>query len=228
MDLIDTLFSFFEFLGEVDFALVFSVFGIGFGIFWLVVIGWAWNDAVNRYKSKGVAILIVILLLVFNIFGLFIYLIVRPRFTTEEEYWDGLERRFLKYEAQGLGDCPNCGAEVQPSYIHCPECGKKLRVKCKSCDMYLERSWKVCPFCGERRREDKKAEVKEIKKMKSSNIKTGPNKKILMWGKKIDKFVRDIGAWYNNLVFGPNQEKKVKGSDAKKITSEDGNKSKKK
>lgn len=183
-------FGFFEFLGNINFGVVLSVFGVGLLLFWIVVIGWAWGDAMERYESVGAAVLIVILLLIFNIFGLLIYLIVRPRFTREEEYWDNLERRFLRYEAQGLGDCPRCGAEVQPSYVYCPDCGKALRVKCKSCDMYLERSWKVCPFCGERLKKDKKSEIVQLE---TTNIKTKASRTILEWGKKIDGFIRRVG-----------------------------------
>jgi RNA polymerase subunit RPABC4/transcription elongation factor Spt4 len=160
-----------------------------------VVIGWAWTDAAERYRSKGAAFMIVILLLLINIFGLIIYLIIRPKFTRDEEYWNDLEKRFLKYEAQGIGDCPHCGDEVQPSFIHCPNCGKSLRVKCKSCEMYLEPEWKVCPFCGKRQ----KSEKKEIKTAPVSNIDTLPNRKILKWGKQIDRFFKGIKKSLSNL-----------------------------
>jgi RNA polymerase subunit RPABC4/transcription elongation factor Spt4 len=177
---------------------------------------WAWSDAVERYKSVGVALLVVFLLLVFNIFGLLIYFIIRPRFTREEEYWDDLERRFLKYEAQGLGDCPRCGAEIQPSYVYCPECGKALRIKCKNCDMYLERSWKICPFCGESQRKDKK---NEIKNPKVTNIKTESNKKILRWGKKIDKFIRSVGRVVNDFGRRSDSDKNLSESKSSKTQS---------
>lgn len=190
MDFVDTLFGFFEFLGQVNFSVIFSVFGVGLAMFWIVIIGWTWSDALARYRSRGAALMIVILLVVFNIFGLLIYLVIRPRYTLEDEYWEDLERRFLRYEAQGLGDCPHCGTEVQPSYIYCTNCGKSLRVKCKECEMYLEPSWKVCPFCGKRQ---KVARKKQIKGPEVSNIDTIPNVGILRFGKRIDEFFRRIG-----------------------------------
>ncbi|MFH1547521.1 MAG: zinc ribbon domain-containing protein, partial [bacterium] len=112
---------------------------------------------------------------------------------------------------QGIGDCPHCGYEVQPSFIHCPDCGKSLRVKCKSCEMYLEPEWKICPFCGARQR----AEKKEIKAPAISNIDTLPNKKILQWGRKIDSFFKGINS-------------KIKEVSAPKKKSENNKKSKKK
>lgn len=203
MDIVESFFSLVEFLGNIDFSIVFSVFGVGLFLFWIVVIGWAWSDAVERYRSKGAAFMIVILLLLINIFGLIIYIIIRPKLTKEEEYWNDLEKRFLKYEAQGIGDCPHCGYEVQPSFIYCPSCGKSLRVKCKSCEMYLEPDWKICPFCGKRQRSEKK----EIKVSPVSNIDTLPNKKILQWGKRIDVFFKSFKKKYNDITLKLDKEK---------------------
>lgn len=210
MGLLESVFTFIEFLGQVNFGVVFSVFGVGLLLFWIVVIGWAWSDSLERYRSRGAALMIVILLLVLNLFGLLIYLVIRPRYTLEEEYWDNLEKRFLKYEAQGIGDCPHCGEEVQPSFIHCPSCGKSLRVKCKNCDMYLEPDWKICPFCGK----SQKSEKKEIKTAPVTNIDTVPSKRILKWGKSIDKAFR---SWVEKLKqIGSSSPKKAKKSKRKK------------
>ncbi|MEA3356911.1 MAG: zinc ribbon domain-containing protein [Patescibacteria group bacterium] len=140
------------FLEILDFGLIFNILAIGFMVFWLVVIGWVWTDASERFDSYFRVILSVVFVVVFNVFGLLIYLIVRPRMTREDIYWSDLERRFLKYEAAGLEDCPKCGYETQPSYINCPNCGYGLRVMCKACDVYLEPGWKYCPFCGARQK----------------------------------------------------------------------------
>jgi len=196
MDIVESVFSFIEFLGKVDFSIVFSVFGVGLLLFWIVVIGWVWSDALERYRSKGAALMIVILLITINIFGLVIYFIIRPRYTLDEEYWENLEKRFLKYEAQGLGDCPHCGEEVQPSFIFCRNCGRRLRVKCKECEMYLEPDWKVCPFCGTNQRKKKET----IKTSPVNNIDTLPNQKILQWGRKIDVFFKDVKKRYLDMT----------------------------
>jgi hypothetical protein len=137
------------FLEDLDFLMVFRVFGLGLFVFWLVVIGWAAIDASERLESKWLRLLSVLLVILIPIFGLLIYLTVRPRETLEEAKWTGAERRYLKFETAGLYDCPSCGYEVFPNHIFCPNCGYELRFKCESCDVYLEPEWNTCPYCGE-------------------------------------------------------------------------------
>lgn len=144
----DAILNTVSYLEDVDFALVFQAIGIGFMLFWLVVLGWVAFDAAERFSSIWARILSFILVLMFPIFGLFIYLIIRPKATREEEKWFDLEHRFLKFEAEGLEDCPGCGFELMPNFIYCPDCGYELRKKCESCEVYLDPYWGVCPFCG--------------------------------------------------------------------------------
>ncbi len=144
--------GFLSFLEGVDFTLVLRVFLIGFVVFWLVVVGWVIADAFERTKSIFAVFFYALIVLVFNIMGLVIYLLIRPKATSDEAYWADLERRYLKFETAGLGDCPSCGEEIQPNFIFCPSCGYHLRVKCPSCGVFLEPSWNVCPFCSHRMR----------------------------------------------------------------------------
>jgi hypothetical protein len=82
--------------------------------------------------------------------------------------------------------------------------------------MYLERSWKICPFCGESQRKDKK---NEIKNPKVTNIKTESNKKILRWGKKIDKFIRSVGRVVNDFGRRSDSDKNLSESKSSKTQS---------
>ncbi len=143
--------SFLDWIRGVDFATIFQLVGIGFLLFWVVVIGWVISDSRDRFSSKWLQALAVAVVILLPLFGLLIYFIVRPRITTEDEEMATLEKRYLKFEAAGLGDCPTCGYELMPNFVFCPECGRELRYKCDSCDIYLEPSWKTCPFCGTKR-----------------------------------------------------------------------------
>lgn len=140
--------SFMGWLQGVDFAAVFRALGLGFLIFWIVIIGWVLSDARERFPSLWMQLLMVALVVALPVFGLFIYFIVRPKSTTEETSLLDLERRYLKFEASGLSDCPSCGLELQPNFVFCPQCGREIRVKCNSCEVYLEPQWRACPFCG--------------------------------------------------------------------------------
>jgi ribosomal protein L32 len=137
------------FLEDLDFMVVFRLFGLGLFVFWLVVVGWAAIDATERLESKWMRLLAVLLVILLPLFGLLIYLTVRPRETREEAKWTNAERRYLKFETAGLYDCPSCGYEVFPNHIFCPRCGYELRFKCESCEVYLESEWNTCPYCGE-------------------------------------------------------------------------------
>jgi hypothetical protein len=193
------------FVEELDFALFTQILGIGFIVFWLFVVGWVWFDASERYKSIWPRFLAIFLTLILNIFGFIIYLIIRPKVTIEESYWMDLERKYLKFEAAGLEDCPRCGEEVLPNFIHCPNCGKELRVKCKGCDIYLEPDWNVCPFCGVKQRDVKVVEAKNAGKKRKKK------------GKKRVPFAKKIALGYDGVIrFVGNLagKRKKKASDA--------------
>lgn len=147
----DAILSTVTWLEDVDFAIVFRGMGIGLVLFWFVIVGWVAIDASDRFRSVWPRILSVALVLFVPLFGLLIYLVVRPKMTIEEEKWTALERRYLNFETAGLDDCPVCGYELMPNFVYCPSCGEELRVKCESCDIFLEPDWYTCPFCGEDR-----------------------------------------------------------------------------
>ncbi len=196
------------FIEELDFALFTQILGIGFIVFWLFVVGWVWFDASERYKSIWPRFLAIFLTLILNIFGFIIYLIIRPKVTIEESYWMDLERKYLKFEAAGLEDCPRCGEEVLPNFIHCPNCGKELRVKCKGCDIYLEPDWNVCPFCGVKQRDVKVVEAKNGGKRRKKK------------GKKRVPFAKKVALGYDGIIkfvgnLAGKRKKKTSDADAK-------------
>jgi uncharacterized protein (UPF0212 family) len=162
MDFEKFLLDFLEAVGKIDFSSVWKYLLIGFGIFWFAIIWWVWFDASERTTKVWAKIASVVLVTVFNIFGLIIYLVVRPDQTIEGTYWEDLERRYMKYETSELGDCPQCGAQLYPGFVYCSNCGYELKVKCDKCDVYVDRNYKHCPFCGSQLRE-RAVKEKEMK-----------------------------------------------------------------
>ncbi len=137
-----------ENIGDIDFNTVMSFLGMFFIFFWIVVLGWVWVDAGERTTNRTFRIVSVLLVGIFNILGLIIYLIVRPRQTIQEVYWADLERRYLKYETTELGDCKKCGFQLQPGFVSCPSCSEVLKVKCSGCEVNIDKNWRYCPFCN--------------------------------------------------------------------------------
>jgi len=151
-----------EGIGNTNFSSIGGYLFFGFVIFWFAIVWWVWFDASARTTKVWAKIASVILVTVFNIFGLIIYLIVRPDQTIEGTYWEDLERRYMKYETSELGDCPKCGAQLYPGFIHCSNCGYELKVQCPKCELFIDRSSKYCPFCGVQISKKKNQEEIEI------------------------------------------------------------------
>lgn len=148
MELEGFVLSFFDFVGNLNFNMFGSLLAILLVIFWLVIVGWVWVDSGERTTSNRRKVVYMLLVILLNIPGLIIYLIVRPSETIEEIYWADLERRYLKYETSELGDCPNCGFQLYPGFVHCSNCGLRIKVKCKQCSILIDKGHKFCEFCG--------------------------------------------------------------------------------
>jgi RNA polymerase subunit RPABC4/transcription elongation factor Spt4 len=117
-------------------------------VFWLSLIFWVWRDVRSRTQDVILQVSATLLVAVFNIGGLFIYLIVRPRQTLAELYERQLEEESLLAEMTERQTCPTCHYRVEGDFQICPSCGTKLRRPCPRCDHLLELKWNVCPYCG--------------------------------------------------------------------------------
>ena len=117
-------------------------------IFWVALIFWTWRDVRSRTQDTVLQITATILVAVFNLGGLFIYLVVRPRQTLAELYERQLEEESLLAEMTERQTCPTCHYRVDNEFQVCPSCGTKLRRPCPRCEHLLELKWNVCPYCG--------------------------------------------------------------------------------
>ncbi|MBD3329692.1 hypothetical protein GF357_04330 [Candidatus Dojkabacteria bacterium] len=116
--------------------------------FWLLVIGWVWNDITERTNNQFFKLISVFVTLVFGLPGLVIYLLIRPKDTLSEVYWSELEKRYLFFETKELRDCPKCDCELFPGFASCPNCGYQVMTACNSCQKYSDKVWKFCAYCG--------------------------------------------------------------------------------
>ena len=182
----------------VNYNLVGTIFMLIAIIFWVVVTSWIWIDSDERTTNKWVRIFYIIIGMI-PVFGWIIYLIVRPSETIDEIYWGDLERRYLKYEAKDLGDCPQCGTQLYPGYIFCPNCHKRIKVKCPKCGVYVDLDSKYCVHCGnqmkkrlvkedELSQEDMQKQIEETKEEAHDSVKSKKSKY-----KQEQNFVHRVG-----------------------------------
>ncbi|KKR06307.1 MAG: hypothetical protein UT34_C0001G0347 [candidate division WS6 bacterium GW2011_GWF2_39_15] len=149
MNLEKSVLDFIDGLSKVDFDVVIKYSSFVFLAFWIVVVAWVWIDSGERSDKIYLRILATLCVLIFNIPGLLIYLILRPKMTLQEQYWSDLERRYLMYETAELTDCMKCGNMLQPGFVYCPYCKTEVKVKCSNCGVNIDKRWENCPFCGD-------------------------------------------------------------------------------
>lgn len=138
-----------DFVQTVNFNNVFFFIGIGVLVFWLSVALWVWKDASTRYKSPIFPILFALMTLIFSVFGYLAYVVIRPRDTIEDKYWNEREKEFLMHEIGDYDVCPNCHYDqIFVEFLRCPKCGYEIRHKCENCSFALNKHWKHCPSCG--------------------------------------------------------------------------------
>ena len=85
----------------------------------------------------------------FPFIGTIVYTIVRPPEYLEDRHERELEMKAAEKRLALLENrtCRNCGGEVEPSFLRCPTCMRKLKEPCRSCGKPLDPRWRVCPYC---------------------------------------------------------------------------------
>jgi hypothetical protein len=117
-------------------------------VIWLALVYWTYSDAQRRIDDPmlvGCAMAGSL----FPFIGTIVYTIVRP----PEYLADARERELEMKAAEGRvrmiesRTCRNCGAAIEPSYLACPSCMRKLKDPCQGCGKPLDPRWKICPYC---------------------------------------------------------------------------------
>jgi hypothetical protein len=125
-----------------------AFFGAYFVALWFSMIIWTYYDIRARSQDLYVHIFATALVVVFNVFGLVLYLILRPRETLAEAYERSLEEETLLQEIEERQNCPNCRQRVQTDFMLCPFCHTELKQRCPRCEKLLLPKWDLCPYCG--------------------------------------------------------------------------------
>jgi hypothetical protein len=117
-------------------------------VIWVALVYWTYADA-NRRLDDPLLIGCATVASLFPFIGTVVYAIVRP-----PEYLEDARERDLEVKAAEKRlallenrTCRNCGSEVEPSFLRCPSCMRKLKEPCRSCGRPLDPRWRVCPYC---------------------------------------------------------------------------------
>lgn len=121
-------------------------------VLWVLMVWWTYRDIRARTRDPFLQAAAVFVVLVFNLPGLWVYLIGRPRETLAEAYARSLEEEALLQELEDLKACPSCHRRVADDFIICPVCQTQLKEPCASCARPLSYSWTACPYCARPRR----------------------------------------------------------------------------
>ncbi len=114
---------------------------------YLSIVIWTFRDIRSRTRDVFAQLLATILVVVFNLPGLLLYLILRPKETLNQAYERALEEEALLRDVEERLTCSSCRAPVERDFMICPECQTRLRRKCSKCGRLLDLRWTVCPYC---------------------------------------------------------------------------------
>lgn len=120
-------------------------------VVWVAAMLWVYRDAASRTRDQAMQAIAVLVVFVFNLPGLILYLIVRPKETLAERYDRQLEAQALLHEIQDKATCPSCRRKIEEDFLSCPYCRATLRMACENCSRALATGWVVCPYCGAER-----------------------------------------------------------------------------
>lgn len=115
---------------------------------YLGIIVWAYRDIRSRSRDLLAHILTVFLMALFNIPGLLIYLLVRPKERLSEAYERSLAEEAVLQELEVRRICPGCQRRAEADFVVCPYCRHQLHLRCVNCSRLLDPAWDLCPYCG--------------------------------------------------------------------------------
>ena len=114
---------------------------------WVAFVIWVVRDITNRSSNILVQTFSILLIVAFTpIFGLPLYLLVRPRSTLFEKYYE--EVGLAESESFEGRFCEECEEPVSPEYRYCPHCRHELLVPCRHCGELASKDWDCCAYCG--------------------------------------------------------------------------------
>ncbi|MHB8377488.1 MAG: zinc ribbon domain-containing protein [Dehalococcoidia bacterium] len=117
-------------------------------VMWIGALVWTYRDIRARTRDQFSQVIAVMVVLVFNLPGILLYMVLRPKETLAELYDRRLGSEALLQEIQEQETCPTCRRRVEPAFVACPYCRTTLRVACERCGKALLTIWVLCPYCA--------------------------------------------------------------------------------
>lgn len=114
----------------------------------LGLILWTWRDMRVRSRDPLAQVAASLMVAILGIFGLVIYIMLRPQQTLTEAYERSLEEEALLQNIEQKPVCPGCGRPIKDAWQVCPYCHTKLRKPCIQCGELLDLAWNLCPYCA--------------------------------------------------------------------------------
>jgi uncharacterized membrane protein (DUF485 family) len=114
-------------------------------VFVIALAFWIWRDAQLRGAMSWFWAIAAV---PFSVATWMIYMIVRSPDTLDEAHEREIEIAAREAELAHYGaTCPNCFKPVDPDFLICPTCMKKLKKPCATCGRPIKLTWTVCPYC---------------------------------------------------------------------------------
>lgn len=128
--------------------LLVAFFGAYLLAVWISLIVWTFRDVRARTRDMFAQLLSVALVIIFNLPGLLLYFLLRPRETLADGYERELAEEALLQDIEEKHACPECQQKIQPDFLYCPNCYTRLKRQCEQCRRVLNLRWTKCPYCG--------------------------------------------------------------------------------
>ena len=115
---------------------------------YVALVYWTYADASRRLEDPLLVACATVAAL-FPFIGTIVYTIVRPPEYLEDRHEREVEVKAAEKRLALLENrtCRNCGGEVEPTFLRCPSCMRKLKEPCRNCGKPLDPRWRVCPYC---------------------------------------------------------------------------------
>ena len=128
--------------------LVGAFFAVYFIAIWIGLVVWTFRDVRSRSRDLFMILLSLLMVILFNIPGLLLYFLLRPREMLEERYERELAEEALLQDIEEKQACPACQQKVQADFLFCPNCHTRLKRRCDNCHRIASLRWNICPYCG--------------------------------------------------------------------------------
>ncbi|HEX2912034.1 MAG TPA: zinc ribbon domain-containing protein [Chloroflexia bacterium] len=117
-------------------------------VLWMTLCFWTFRDIQSRTRDIIAQIFATLLVFFFNIPGVLLYILVRPKETLEQSYERNLQEEYMLQDLEEREICPTCRVKTQPDFLFCFNCRTRLRRECSNCGQLVKLKWASCPFCG--------------------------------------------------------------------------------